>query len=93
MLSWSSRPRFDRLRRRAWPAGGRTLRDFRRQAQLVLQNRLDALNPRFTIYRAVVEPLINAASTRPSMPTASPRPSAASISPISTATSTAIPTS
>ncbi len=39
---------------------GERLRDFRRQAQLVFQNPFDALNPRFTIYRAVVEPLINA---------------------------------
>ena len=39
---------------------GEKLRDFRRQAQLVFQNPFDALNPRFTIYRAVVEPLINA---------------------------------
>ncbi|MBI3514856.1 MAG: ABC transporter ATP-binding protein, partial [Proteobacteria bacterium] len=33
---------------------------FRRQAQLVFQNPFDALNPRFTIYRAVAEPLVNA---------------------------------
>jgi peptide/nickel transport system ATP-binding protein len=39
---------------------GRALRDFRRQAQLVFQNPFDALNPRFTIYRAVAEPLLNA---------------------------------
>src|SRR5215475_4915402 len=39
---------------------GPALREFRRQAQLVFQNPFDALNPRFTIYRAVVEPLINA---------------------------------
>jgi oligopeptide/dipeptide ABC transporter ATP-binding protein len=39
---------------------GERLRDFRRQAQLVFQNPFDALNPRFTIYRAVVEPLVNA---------------------------------
>src|SRR5205814_1982231 len=39
---------------------GERLRDFRRQAQLVFQIPFDALNPRFTIYRAVVEPLINA---------------------------------
>jgi oligopeptide/dipeptide ABC transporter ATP-binding protein len=39
---------------------GEKLREFRRQAQLVFQNPFDALNPRFTIYRAVVEPLINA---------------------------------
>ena len=40
---------------------GEPLRAFRRQAQLVFQNPFDALNPRFTIYRAVAEPLINAA--------------------------------
>ena len=40
--------------------GGEELRGFRRQAQLVFQNPFDALNPRFTIYRAVAEPLINA---------------------------------
>ncbi|MCX7362214.1 MAG: ATP-binding cassette domain-containing protein [Alphaproteobacteria bacterium] len=39
---------------------GDGLRDFRRQAQLVFQNPFDALNPRFTIYRAVAEPLVNA---------------------------------
>lgn len=39
---------------------GPALREFRRQAQLVFQNPFDALNPRFTIYRAVAEPLVNA---------------------------------
>ncbi len=39
---------------------GEGLRGFRRQAQLVFQNPFDALNPRFTIYRAVAEPLLNA---------------------------------
>jgi len=39
---------------------GERLRDFRRQAQLVFQNPFDALNPRFTIYRTVAEPLLNA---------------------------------
>ncbi len=39
---------------------GDALRAFRRQAQLVFQNPFDALNPRFTIYRAVAEPLLNA---------------------------------
>ena len=39
---------------------GNSLRAFRRQAQLVFQNPFDALNPRFTIYRAVAEPLLNA---------------------------------
>jgi oligopeptide/dipeptide ABC transporter ATP-binding protein len=39
---------------------GESLRGFRRQAQLVFQNPFDALNPRFTIYRAVAEPLLNA---------------------------------
>jgi oligopeptide/dipeptide ABC transporter ATP-binding protein len=39
---------------------GDALRQFRREAQLVFQNPFDALNPRFTIYRAVAEPLVNA---------------------------------
>src|SRR5439155_24398542 len=39
---------------------GDGLAAFRRQAQLVFQNPFDALNPRFTIYRAVAEPLVNA---------------------------------
>ena len=39
---------------------GENLRAFRREAQLVFQNPFDALNPRFTIYRAVAEPLLNA---------------------------------
>jgi len=43
---------------------GDTLRAFRRQAQLVFQNPFDALNPRFTIYRAVAEPLLNAGIDR-----------------------------
>ena len=43
---------------------GADLRHFRRQAQLVFQNPFDALNPRFTIYRAVAEPLLNAGIDR-----------------------------
>ncbi|HTR86377.1 MAG TPA: ABC transporter ATP-binding protein [Reyranella sp.] len=39
---------------------GDKLKVFRRQAQLVFQNPFDSLNPRFTIYRAVAEPLRNA---------------------------------
>lgn len=35
-------------------------RAFRRKAQLIFQNPFDALNPRFTIERAVAEPLVNA---------------------------------
>ena len=52
----------DRLRRRrlAGAAPARRCARFRRQAQLVFQNPFDALNPRFTIYRAVAEPLLNA---------------------------------
>ncbi len=38
---------------------GERLRRFRQQAQLVFQNPFDAVNPRFTIRRAVAEPLIN----------------------------------
>ncbi len=44
--------------------GGADLKAFRRQAQLVFQNPFDALNPRFTIYRAVAEPLLNAGIPR-----------------------------
>jgi oligopeptide/dipeptide ABC transporter ATP-binding protein len=36
------------------------LRRFRRRAQLVFQNPYDAVNPRFTIARALAEPLVNA---------------------------------
>ena len=43
---------------------GENLRGFRRQAQLVFQNPFEALNPRFTIYRAVAEPLLNAGVPR-----------------------------
>ena len=39
---------------------GPELQAFRKQAQLVFQNPFDALNPRFTIYRALAEPLVNA---------------------------------
>jgi oligopeptide/dipeptide ABC transporter ATP-binding protein len=39
---------------------GRDLLAFRRRAQLVFQNPFDALNPRFTIRRALAEPLVNA---------------------------------
>ncbi len=35
------------------------LREFRKRAQLVFQNPFDALNPRFTLYRSLVEPLVN----------------------------------
>jgi oligopeptide/dipeptide ABC transporter ATP-binding protein len=38
---------------------GAALRLFRRRAQLVFQNPFDALNPRFTILRALAEPLVN----------------------------------
>jgi len=40
------------------------LKAFRRTTQLVFQNPFDALNPRFTIARALAEPLINAAIPR-----------------------------
>jgi oligopeptide/dipeptide ABC transporter ATP-binding protein len=36
------------------------MKAFRRNAQLIFQNPFDALNPRFTIERAVAEPLVNA---------------------------------
>lgn len=39
---------------------GDALRTFRRTAQLVFQNPFDALNPRFSIFRVLSEPLINA---------------------------------
>jgi oligopeptide/dipeptide ABC transporter ATP-binding protein len=38
--------------------GGADLKAFRRQAQLIFQNPYEALNPRFTIERAIMEPLI-----------------------------------
>jgi oligopeptide/dipeptide ABC transporter ATP-binding protein len=38
---------------------GQELRSFRRRAQLVFQNPFDAINPRFTINRALAEPLVN----------------------------------
>jgi oligopeptide/dipeptide ABC transporter ATP-binding protein len=38
---------------------GQELRSFRRRAQLVFQNPFDAINPRFTIDRALAEPLVN----------------------------------
>lgn len=43
---------------------GKSLGEFRRRAQLVFQNPYDALNPRFTIRRAVAEPLVNAGVAR-----------------------------
>jgi oligopeptide/dipeptide ABC transporter ATP-binding protein len=43
---------------------GPALREFRRRAQLVFQNPFDALNPRFTVRRAMAEPLINAGMPR-----------------------------
>ena len=43
---------------------GDALRAFRRTAQLVLQNPFDALNPRFTVARALGEPLVNAGIPR-----------------------------
>ena len=36
----------------------RELRQFRRQAQMVFQNPFEALNPRFTVYRSLLEPLL-----------------------------------
>ncbi|MFL5140500.1 MAG: ABC transporter ATP-binding protein [Microvirga sp.] len=39
---------------------GLRLRAFRQKAQLVFQNPFDAINPRFTIERALAEPLVNA---------------------------------
>ena len=38
---------------------GERLRRFRQQAQMVFQNPFDAVNPRFTIRRALAEPLVN----------------------------------
>ncbi|HKL13723.1 MAG TPA: ABC transporter ATP-binding protein [Halanaerobiales bacterium] len=34
------------------------VKDFRKKAQLIFQNPYEALNPRFTIYRSLLEPLI-----------------------------------
>ncbi len=47
---------------------GENLIDFRRRAQLVFQNPFDALNPRFTIYRSLAEPLLNAGVPREEHP-------------------------
>jgi ABC-type oligopeptide transport system ATPase subunit len=38
--------------------GGLELRAFRRKAQLMFQNPYEACNPRFTIFRSVIEPLL-----------------------------------
>lgn len=38
--------------------GGENLLGFRRRAQLMFQNPFEALNPRFTLYRSLTEPLI-----------------------------------
>jgi oligopeptide/dipeptide ABC transporter ATP-binding protein len=43
---------------------GRDLQTFRRHAQLIFQNPFDALNPRFTIWRSLTEPLLNAGIPR-----------------------------
>ena len=43
---------------------GEALIAFRRRAQLVFQNPFDALNPRFTIERALAEPLVNTGAER-----------------------------
>ena len=40
------------------PLSGVALKDFRREAQLMFQNPYQALNPRFTIERAILEPLL-----------------------------------
>ncbi|MGE5587742.1 MAG: ABC transporter ATP-binding protein [Clostridia bacterium] len=37
---------------------GQELKEFRKQAQLVFQNPFEALNPRFTVFRSIAEPLI-----------------------------------
>ncbi|UCH27667.1 MAG: ATP-binding cassette domain-containing protein [Trueperaceae bacterium] len=39
---------------------GPELKAFRRQVQLIFQNPFEALNPRFTVYRSLAEPLVNA---------------------------------
>ncbi|MBM3598140.1 MAG: ABC transporter ATP-binding protein [Alphaproteobacteria bacterium] len=43
---------------------GDDLATFRRRAQLVFQNPFEALNPRFTVLRAIAEPLVNAGVPR-----------------------------
>ncbi len=53
----SGRVLFDGQDVRAMDA--KSTRTFRRNAQLVFQNPYDALNPRFTLYRSLMEPLVN----------------------------------
>lgn len=48
--------------------GGAELKHFRQQVQLVFQNPFDALNPRFTMYRSLAEPLVNAGIPREEHP-------------------------
>ena len=43
---------------------GAALQRFRRRAQMVFQNPFEALNPRFTLYRALAEPLLVAGIDR-----------------------------
>jgi oligopeptide/dipeptide ABC transporter ATP-binding protein len=43
---------------------GKDLKAFRQRAQLIFQNPFDALNPRFTIWRSLTEPLVNAGVPR-----------------------------
>lgn len=40
-------------------------KNFRRKAQLIFQNPFEALNPRFTLWRCLTEPLVNAGIPRP----------------------------
>jgi oligopeptide/dipeptide ABC transporter ATP-binding protein len=47
---------------------GAGLKAYRRKAQLIFQNPFDALNPRFTIWRCLVEPLVNADIPRGEQP-------------------------
>lgn len=47
---------------------GDDVKEFRKRVQLVFQNPFEALNPRFTIYRSLAEPLVNTGVPREEHP-------------------------
>ena len=56
--AWSRRAARSASWENAVPRGGRALLRFRRQAQMIFQDPYQSLNPRFTIFDSVAEPLI-----------------------------------